>query len=78
MARVPLPHPVLCVHSRADESVPYAQSEAYVAAARAAGAAAALVEVPGDHMAVIDPASPAWAVARDALPALLAGKLPSR
>lgn len=77
MARVPLRQPVLCVHSRADENVPYAQSEAYVAAARAAGAPAALLEVPGDHMALIDPATPAWAAVRDALPALLAGHLPS-
>jgi acetyl esterase/lipase len=77
MARVPLRQPVLCVHSRADESVPYAQSEAYVSAARAAGAPVALQEVTGDHMAVIDPASAAWAVVCDALPDLLAGRLPS-
>jgi acetyl esterase/lipase len=77
MYRIPLPQPVLCVHSRADESVPYAQSEAYVVAARAAGAPALLHEVPGDHMAVIDPATPAWGVVRAALPDLLGGRLPS-
>ncbi len=33
MAAVPLPVPVLCVHGRADENVPFAQSADYVAAA---------------------------------------------
>jgi acetyl esterase/lipase len=78
MRRIPLPQPVMCVHSRADEDVPYAQSEAYVAAARAAGAPAILREVPGDHMAVIDVAAPAWDVVREALPDLLGGRLPGR
>jgi acetyl esterase/lipase len=70
---VPLPVPVLCVHSRGDEAVPYSQSERYVAAATAAGGRATLREVPGDHMAMIEPRSQAWTVVRDALPALLAG-----
>jgi acetyl esterase/lipase len=77
MCAIPLSQPVLCVHSRRDESVPYTLSEAYVAAARAAGAPAALREVPGDHMALIDPATPAWAAVRDALPDLLVGRLPA-
>jgi acetyl esterase/lipase len=77
MRRIPLSQPVLCVHSRADESVPYAQSEAYVAAARSAGAPAALQEVTGDHMAVIDPATPAWTTVRESLPDLFAGRLPA-
>jgi dipeptidyl aminopeptidase/acylaminoacyl peptidase len=77
MRHVPLPQPVLCVHSREDESVPFSQSEGYVTAARAAGGRAVLQEVPGDHMAVIDPHSPAWARVRDALPALLTGDLPA-
>ena len=59
--RVPLAVPVWCVHGRADEDVPFAQSQAYVAAALAAGGTAELVEVEGDHYAVIDPASAAWA-----------------
>lgn len=71
---VPLPVPVLCVHSRDDESVPYSQSERYVAAATAAGGRATLTEVPGDHMAMIEPRSQAWSVVHDALPALLAGE----
>jgi dipeptidyl aminopeptidase/acylaminoacyl peptidase len=71
IARVPLPVPVVCVHSRADESVPIGQSEAYVAAARAAGGAAELVEFDGDHMAHVDPTSTAWAAVVAALPQFL-------
>jgi acetyl esterase/lipase len=67
-ARVPLPVPVVCVHSRADESVPFSQSEAYVAAATAAGGAAELVECEGGHMAHVDPTSSAWAAVVDVLP----------
>ncbi|HET6877642.1 MAG TPA: alpha/beta hydrolase [Jatrophihabitans sp.] len=74
--RLPITAPVLCVHARDDEDVPFEQSTAYVAAACAAGAQAALREVDGDHFTVIDPASPAWAMTRDALPDLLAGRLP--
>ena len=40
--------------------MPVSQSRAYVAAAAAAGAAAELTEVEGDHFVVIDPASGAW------------------
>ena len=69
---VPPPVPVLCVHARADDTVPFAQSEAYVAAA---GPRTRLVEVPGDHFTVIDPAHESWALVRAALPALLAGTL---
>jgi acetyl esterase/lipase len=76
IAWVPAPASVLCVHARADDQVPYAQSEAYVAAAAAAGGTARLVEVPGDHYTLIDPADPAWAAVRAALPDLLDGRLP--
>jgi dipeptidyl aminopeptidase/acylaminoacyl peptidase len=72
LAAVPLAAPVLCVHARADDTVPIAQSERYVAAATAAGGAAALHVVPGDHFTVIDPAHQSWALVRDALPSLLA------
>lgn len=64
IAVVPLGVPVLCVHSATDALVPISQSRAYVEAARAAGARAELVEVAGDHFAVIDPTSPAWAEGR--------------
>ena len=58
--QVPLPVPVRCVHGSADDIVPPAQSEAYVAAATAAGADASLHVVGGDHFTVIDPGSAAW------------------
>ena len=59
--QVPLDAPVWCVHGRDDDIVPISQSEAYVAAATAAGARAELVPVEGDHFVVIDPSSAAWA-----------------
>lgn len=67
---VPLEVPVWCVHGTDDDVVPPAQSEAYVAAAGAAGAAAELVLVPGDHFDVIDPAAPAWETQRTLLRSL--------
>jgi acetyl esterase/lipase len=76
MAAVPLPTPVLCLHARADDAVPITQSEAYVAAARRAGAAAVLHEVPGDHFTLIDPRHETWVLVRSSLPQLLAGRLP--
>jgi acetyl esterase/lipase len=69
--QVPLKAPVLCVHSRADQNVPFAQSVSYVTAARAAGAVATLTEVEGDHFTLIDPTSAAWRTVVDALPGLL-------
>jgi acetyl esterase/lipase len=72
LAAAPLHVPVVCVHARRDADVPLVQSEAYVAA----GGRAVLREVPGDHFTVIDAGDPAWALVRDALPALLAGRLP--
>jgi acetyl esterase/lipase len=59
--QVPHEQPVWCVHARDDQAVPFAQSEDYVAAATAAGAEAALVEVSGGHFDVIDPRTEAWA-----------------
>ena len=58
---MPLDVPVWCVHGPDDDTVPISQSRDYVAAAKAAGGRATLVEVDGDHFAVIDPASDAWA-----------------
>ncbi|WP_231123046.1 alpha/beta hydrolase family protein [Nocardioides sambongensis] len=58
---VPLAVPVWCVHGREDGTVPISQSADYVAAATAAGGRARLVEVDGDHFAVIDPATAAGA-----------------
>ena len=70
-AAIPLPVPVMCVHARADENVPYSQSVDYVAAAGRAGAQAWLETVPGDHFTVIDPTAPAWRVVPAALPRLM-------
>ena len=67
IVQVPLPVPVVCIHGRDDDSVPLAQSEAYVAAAKQAGGVAELVESDGDHMAHVDPSSTAWAAAVGAL-----------
>lgn len=75
-AAVPLDVPVLCVHARADENVPYSHSVEYVAAARRAGADAQLATVPGDHFTVIDPTSQAWQVVTSALPRLLGRAVP--
>ena len=72
IAAVPVPAPVVCLHPRADANVPYSYSERYVAAATAAGGRATLTETHGDHFTLIDPASPDWAAAIAALPALLA------
>lgn len=56
----PLDVPVWCVHGRQDSIVPLSQSADYVDVVAAAGGAAELVEVDGDHFVVIDPASAAW------------------
>jgi acetyl esterase/lipase len=74
LVAAPLDVPVLCVHARADDTVPISQSENYVAAA---AGRAVLRDEPGDHFTVIDPLHRSWAVVRDALPDLLAGRLPS-
>lgn len=68
--QLPLAVPVFCVHPRADESVPFAQSQRYVETARAAGGVAELVEVEGDHFTVTDLASDAWARTVDILQGL--------
>lgn len=70
--QVPLDVPVRCVHGRADDVVPIVQSEAYVSAARAAGADAALVPVDGGHVDVIDVGDPSWQVQVWALTSLVA------
>jgi acetyl esterase/lipase len=65
--RLPTGVPSRCVHSRADERVPFAQSEGFVAAATAAGDDSRLLEATGVHTDVIDVRSPAWEVVADAL-----------
>ncbi len=65
------------IHGSGDDVVPVAQSRAYLAAARAAGDACTLVEVPGGHFTHLDPnidgvTGPAHAL-RDALATMRAG-----
>jgi acetyl esterase/lipase len=69
--QVPLAATVLCLHSRADQDVPFVQSTSYVAAATAAGATAELRETEGDHFALIDPTAAPWRTVVAALPGLL-------
>jgi dipeptidyl aminopeptidase/acylaminoacyl peptidase len=71
MTAVPAEAAVLCLHSRADDAVPFAYSERYVTAAARAGGTAWLHETGGDHFSLIDPDSADWQVAADALPGLL-------
>jgi acetyl esterase/lipase len=60
-ALLPLGVPQVLVHGTADASVPFAISERYAAATRAAGDACELVALDGvDHFALIDPGSAAW------------------
>lgn len=72
MHRLPTGVPVLAVHSRDDEAVPFELSEAYVSAALAAGDPAELHETSGDHFALITPGAEAYETCR----ALLARLLP--
>ena len=71
LLQVPIPAAVRCVHARADDRVPFAQSVTYVAAARAAGQDAQLLEVGGDHFSVADASAPTWPVVIKALGELL-------
>ena len=58
---VPLGRPQLVVHSPDDAHVPVTMGRDYVARATAAGDAATLAEPPGDHFAVLNPESSAFA-----------------
>jgi acetyl esterase/lipase len=78
MNAVPVRATVVCLHSRADQRVPYSYSERYVAAATAAGGRATLVETSGDHFTLIDPAAPDWAAALTALTSLITAAKPSK
>jgi hypothetical protein len=60
LSQVPIPAAVRCIHAQADDRVPFAESVTYVAAARAAGQDARLLEVDGDHFSVADTSSPTW------------------
>ena len=61
MAAIPLAHSVVLIHGRADDRVPWQQSDVYAAAATAAGAPARCVLLPETgHFELIDPLSGAW------------------
>jgi acetyl esterase/lipase len=67
--RLPLRVSQVLVHGDEDRLVPVEQSRRYAAAARAAGDACELVELPGvEHFALIDPRSPAWLAAAERMP----------
>jgi hypothetical protein len=72
MAQVPLDVPVICIHAPQDDTVSFAQSEAYVAAALAAGSDARLIRATGDHYTLVDPDSPDWQLTLDVLAELTA------
>jgi acetyl esterase/lipase len=57
---VPASCPVWAVHGADDQVVPLVQATSYVARARAAGAHAETVTVPGDHFSLIDPHAPSF------------------
>ena len=59
--QIPLGVPVWCIHGTDDDDVPPSQSRNYVDRARAQGAEAHLIEVTGNHFALIDTESAAWA-----------------
>ncbi len=60
--RVPLGVPVLITHGGRDDIVPPSVSASFAAAARAAGDAVDVVELPAeDHFGHLDPRNPLWA-----------------
>ncbi len=65
--QLPLDVPIWCVHGRDDTTVPFSQSEEYVARSVAAGGEAHLVPFAGDHFEVIDPEQAAWELVLDIL-----------
>jgi acetyl esterase/lipase len=67
LAQIPIPALVRCVHARADDEVPFSESVTYVAAARAAGQDAQLLEASGDHYSVADASSRDWTTVINAL-----------
>jgi acetyl esterase/lipase len=68
---IPLDVPLVALHARDDEDVPFSQSSDYVAAATTAGADASLVEVTGDHDGLIDVHASAWLACAAAVERLL-------
>jgi acetyl esterase/lipase len=68
---LPLGVTQILVHGNADEDVDPSITDAYAERARAAGDRVTLVRLDGfDHFDVIDPESPIWQAALDAVPVL--------
>jgi acetyl esterase/lipase len=74
LSQLPIPAIVRCVHARADDRVPFAQSVTYVEAAQSAGQDAQLLEVGGGHFSIADPSEPTWPTVVKALEELLPGE----
>jgi acetyl esterase/lipase len=70
LQRLPTGRPTVLVHGAHDEDVPIEQSRMYAEAARAAGDDCELVEFPGGHFSVIEPASRIWPTVVERLEAL--------
>lgn len=68
---IPLSVPLIALHPGLDKIVPFSLSKEYVAAAQEAGADARLIQVEGDHLAIIRPGSEAYQVSVDAIQAIL-------
>ncbi|AUZ33139.1 alpha/beta hydrolase [Arthrobacter sp. PGP41] len=71
MAALPLSVPVYAVHATDDADVPPGMSVSYVEAARSGPVPAQLVMVPGDHFALINPTTEAYAKCRELVGELL-------
>ncbi len=71
MSALPLQVPVCAVHATGDEDVPLSMSTSYVEAAASTPVPAQLVTVPGDHYALIDPQTEAYARCRELVQELL-------
>jgi dipeptidyl aminopeptidase/acylaminoacyl peptidase len=71
-ALLPLGVPQVLIHGTADDRVPFEMSLAYTQAAQAAGDSIRLIElVGGDHFALINVFSEAWAITVGAVKELL-------
>ncbi|HYT34235.1 MAG TPA: alpha/beta hydrolase, partial [Ktedonobacteraceae bacterium] len=71
-ALLPLGVPQVLIHGTEDDRVPYAMSETYTRAARAAGDQVTLIKLKGaDHFALIDVNADAWAKTVEAVRKLL-------
>jgi acetyl esterase/lipase len=75
VAMLPLGIPQVLIHGTEDDRVPFAMSQAYAAAGRAAGDRVDLIELEGvDHFALINAYSDAWAATVEALQKLLSSE----